>query len=174
MKKILVIALMLGTGLAYAASLGVPWFVDNAAIGSNPPAAGGTLGIVYLHSNATEVLTVTIEYFTGSGDSIGPLPGSNTFDINPSASIAFRPVAEDSVVEGVTYLLVPNRPRTTILPNDNKKNGSIVLSWSGALTDLQGSYKMVASTTHAISTTDPTLVYTMSGYGHLLPPGTSG
>ena len=173
MKKVLVIALMLGTGLAYASTMGVPWFVDNAAIGSNPPAAVGTLAIVYVKNMATEVTNVTIEYFTQDGVSLGPAAGSNTFDINPGASVAFRPVATDSVVEGAaTYLVVPNRPRTTLLPGqDTKKNGSIVFTWSGGPNDLQGSYKMAQCSNHAVSSTDPTLVYMLSGYGHLLPSG---
>ena len=171
MKKVLVIALMLGTGLAYASTMGVPWFVDNAAIGSNPPAAVGTLAIVYVKNMATEVTNVTIEYFTQTGVSLGPAAGSNTFDIEPGASVAFRPVATDSIVEGATYLLVPNRPRTTAGGGDTKKNGSILFTWSGGPNDIQGSYKMVACTNHDVSGTDPTVVYMLSGYGHLLPAG---
>ena len=173
MKKVLVIALMLSTGFVYAASMGVPWFVDNAAVGSTPPAANGVVGLIFLKCMATETLNVTIEYFTDAGVSMGPAAGSNTFDITPGASLAFRPVATDSVVEGAaTYLVVPNRPRTTLLPGqDTKKNGSIVFTWSGGPNDLQGSYKMAQCSNHAVSSTDPTLVYMLSGYGHLLPAG---
>ena len=177
MKKVLVIALMLGAGLAYASSLGVPWFVDNAATGSTPPAAGGVVGLIFRHSNAPDVLTVTIEYFTDTGLSVGPAAPDNSFEINPGASVAFRPVQTDANVEGATYLLIPNRPTTTLPPsnsnNDGKKNGSCVLSWLGPDNYLQGTYKMAQCSPHAVSATDPTVIWMLSGYGHLLPTGIS-
>ena len=174
MKKVLVIALMLGAGLAYASSIGVPWFVDNADVGSNIPQTAKSVGLVFLHNNATNVLDITIAYYTQIGNYAGPTT-DNSFLLNPGASIAFRPVQTDSAVEGEAYLLVPNRPRTTIPPGtplcDTKKNGAIVLTWMGDPTDLSGSYRLSQCASHPNSATDTTLLFKLTGYGHLLPPG---
>ena len=173
MKKVLVIALMLGAGLAYASSIGVPWFVDNAGLGSWPPATPGNMGFVYLHNNATEELTCTIAYYTDQGFYIGPTT-DNTFVIAANASTAFRPVADDPALE-TSGLLIPNRPRTTLPPstpeNDNKKNGSIVISWTGDPSLVTGTYVADLTVNQAVGSGDSTLVYKLAGYGHLLPAG---
>ena len=173
MKKVLVIALMLGAGLAYASTLGVPWFADNAATGSNPPAANGDIAQIYLHSNSDTTLEVTIEYFTSTGNPIGPEAPFNTFFIEPNSSLAFRPVPTDPASESAAAQLIPNRPPTAGVPvgNDGKKNGSIVLSWTGPDYLLQGSYRITQCRTHDTSSTNTTPIYMLAGYGHLLPPG---
>ena len=170
MKKVLVIALMLGAGLAYAGSLAVPWFVDNAATGSNPPALNGTVGGIYLNNTSTEVLEVTVAYFTATGVPIGPWT-YNTFVISPNASLGYRPVADDSAFESVEARKIPNRPLGTLDGNDNKKNGSCTFTWAEPVGGggLVGSFWASATGTHATSSTDPTPVYMLYGYGHLLP-----
>ena len=170
MKKVLVIALMLGAGLAYASSIGVPWFVDNGATGSSPPAKSGSFGAIYIHSNATATLECSIEYFTSAGVAIGPFV-DNTFIIEPNASIGFRPVKDDSLMEAAAARAVPNRPLGTDGGNDNKKNGSCVISWLGPADYVQGAYLEYGSVQHRISLADTNLIYKLQGYGHLLPPG---
>ena len=175
MKKVLVIALMLGTGLAYASSLGVPWFVDNAPTGIHPPKAAKVEGYIYVHNNHTEALNVTIAYYTMEGAYIGPDGPDNTFDIQPNASIAFRPVQDDSIYEANAARAIPNRPRFTYPPsntdNDLKKNGSCVFTWLGDSSFITGAYWMCQIGTSVVSATDPTEVYKYIGYGHLLPSG---
>jgi len=171
MKKVLVIALMLGAGLAYASTLGVPWFMDGGATGSNPPAANGDFGAIYIHSNATAVLEVSIAYYTAVGNYIGPDAPYNTFYIQPNASLGFRPVQDDPSQESVEARKIPNRPVSSVPPNDNKKNGSIVFSWLGPNTYLQGAFAQYSTVTHVTSSTNTTPVYMLQGYGHLLPPG---
>ena len=174
MKKVLVIALMLGAGFAYASSIGVPWFVDNAATGVAPPAAAKAMSIVYIHSNATEALEVTISYYTQLGYFVGPTTG-NTFIINPQSSLAFRPVQHDTIYESSAALLIANRPRFTYPPsttlNDNKRNGSCVFTWNGDSSLLSGAYWLCQTGSMPTSSTDPTVIYTNMGYSHLLPAG---
>ena len=181
MKKMMVVALMLGAGVAFASSLGVPWFVDTAPAASKlPPINEGVSGIVYLHNNQASALTCTIEYFTQAGISIGPT-SNNTFVIPAKATVAFRPVAcdPDTVAggqEGAVAAAIPDRPRDTVANplNDGKKNGSIVVTWVGGGQDVQGVYMQSQAVTHPLSTADPTgqKQLKLTGYGHLLPPGT--
>ena len=170
MKKVLVVALMLGAGLAYASSMGVPWFVDNAAAGSWPPAGIGTVGNIFVHNNDSAELEVTIEYYNQAGSYIGPFT-NNTFVLAPNGSLAFRPVLDDALYESAEARLIPNRPRTSIPPGDFKKNGSIVFRWLGDGTLLSGKYVEDMNSDNAVSGTDPTVIYKLSGHGHLLPPG---
>ena len=147
MKKLLVVTLALSiAGMAAASTLAVPWFVDNSAAAAKfPPEAPGTMGIVYLHNNKTAVLTCSIEYFTQGGVSVGPAAPDNTFVIQPQASLAFRPVASDPASDAGGQeatdagWLVPDRPLDGV-GNDGKKNGSLVVTWLGDGTDVQGVY----------------------------------
>ena len=169
MKKVLVVALMLVAGLAYAGSLAVPWFVDSApGTDGNPPQGNGVAGSIYLNNTSTEELEVTIEYFTAVGDSIGPAT-FNTFVIAPKASLGFRPVQDGG--ESIEAAKIPNRPMSTVPPNDNKKNGSCTMTWAEPAGGggLVGAYFMNQIATRATSATDPTAIYTLGGYGHLLP-----
>ena len=177
MKKgiVVALALMLGT-FAYAASLGIPWFVDSAPAGcGSPPNATGIVGVITLHNNLSSRMTCQIEYFTSVGDSVGPL-SNNTFTISPKASIAFRPVVSDpasagSGLESAEANKVPDRPMSTVPPNDNKKNGSISITWSGGSQDVQGTYTQTQTAAQATSSGNTTVLWKLCGYGHLLPPG---
>lgn len=148
MKKALIIAVLMvaGTGVALASSLGLPWYIDNADINQNPSNVIGVMGIVYLHNNTDANLTANIVYFDQEGTLLVPTVSSTTFNISPNASIGFRPVATDPSgevcagclgQEGAEGNLVPNRPRNV----EVKKNGSLVISWPGAATDVQGAYE---------------------------------
>lgn len=169
MKKLgLVMSVMVVlAGLAYASSIAIPWFADNAPVDSGWPPKPAidrnqVVTLIYLKNNTDDVVTAEITYFSQDGVNLGPEFPANTFSISPKASISFRPVAVDpdgSVtggtvggLEGAEAVLVPDRPRDV----DTKKNGSATVSWVGGPTDLQG---MVATAGNAIS------------YAHLLPPG---
>lgn len=101
MKKLLMSAglLTLGTTMAVASSLAIPWFVDTAPERNKVPGvADGVTGIVTIKSNRTDALTVTIEYYNQGGYFLGPLPtdpSGNTFSIAPLSSLAFRPYQAD-------------------------------------------------------------------------------
>lgn len=139
---VVAIALMVGVSLAYASSLGIPWFVDNAAPGSGIPGdSNGVTGIVTLKSNVPTEITCYITYYNQAGAELGPFPPNNSFTIDALSSLAFRPVVHDpggvidlqflidngidtngdgtindddlvSGQEGFQGLLVPNRPRS--------------------------------------------------------------
>jgi len=177
MKKMMVVAILILGGVAFASSLSVPWFVDNAPANTfYPPRAGGIQGIVYLHNNQTSDLTCSIEYFTSSGFTMGPAAPENTFVIKASATLAFRPVANDPVgtatpggQENVSAgWLVPNKPTvgTDVIPDGTgtKTNGSCVVRWMGVSTDVQG---IMVQTFNIDNSASGRLLQ----YGTLLPPG---
>ena len=179
MKKVLLVALMLGASVAFASSLCVPWFVDNAPVGAGyPPQLKGTMTLVYLHNNTAADITCTIAYFTSSGVSIGPAAPDNTFVVPIASSVGFRPVRYDPSTspggqESSVAVAIPDRPMGTEGGNDNKKNGSIKIEWAGANTDIQGMVTMVGVQNMPLDITNPTgpKGTLMNQYGHLLPPG---
>ena len=174
MKKALVIMVALAVGgVAFASSLSVPWFVDTAPTGAKfPPKVSGVTALIYLHNNKASVVTCSIGYYTAAGTSIGPAAPNNTFVIQPNASLAFRPVVSDPATVGggqentAAGWLVPDRPMGTAGGNDNKPNGSLVITWLGEGTDVQG---MFLSEGHVVQS-DSTVGKIIS-YAHLLPPG---
>lgn len=156
------VAMAMVAGIAFASSLSIPWFVDNAAAGAGWPPNARNMTLIYLKSNVTDVLQCEITYFSEDGVNLGPIYPNNTFTIAPQSAVAFRPVMKDPIdslpggsllgVEGAQGAAVPDRP----VDVDPKKNGSASISWVGGPNDLQG---MVATTSMAMS------------YAHLLPPG---
>ncbi|MCX8063885.1 MAG: hypothetical protein N3G21_01775 [Candidatus Hydrogenedentes bacterium] len=101
MRKIsfAVMVVAVGTGIALASSLAIPWFADTA-----PPAAGlphkapnlqGATNLVYLKSNVDTTLVCSIEYYNGAGQWLGPPAPYNTFTIAPKSALAFRPCVVD-------------------------------------------------------------------------------
>ena len=159
MKRFAIVAVVmaLGAGIAFASSLGVPWFVDNAGVATGfPPSDGRTATLVYLHNNLGVDAVCQIQYYSAQGVLLGPA-NDNTFVVNKNASTAFRPVAVDPATtpggqESTVGVLVPDRPRDV----DTQKNGSCVIRWFGDPTDVQG---MVLTGSVDV------------GYAHLLPPG---
>ncbi len=143
----------------YNCSLAVPWFVDNSGVAQGvPPQALGVTSIITLHNNRSDILPCAIEYYTQAGTYVGPFE-NNTFTVNPNASVGFRPGFDDPDVnsggaaggqEDTAARMIPDRPSGTENGNDNKKNGSIVIRWSGAPTDLQGAIKQVAHTSMGV------------------------
>jgi hypothetical protein len=176
MKKLTVVAIMALVGsVAFASTLSVPWFVDNASPNTGVPStADGTCGIVTLHNNLSTNITCAIAYYTQNGASIGPSPAAgNTFVVPALSSVAFRPYMDDPSAaetplgqESEVARAIPNRPRGTENGNDNKKNGSLVISWVGNAQAVQGTCALYGKVTQE----GQKFVNT---FGHLLPPGMS-
>jgi len=176
MKKVMLVALMMVATVAFASSISIPYFVDNAPAGSKfPPNAGanatslGQTCVVYLHNNQDSVVTCSIDYFNADGTSAPYAAGvSNTFTLPPLATIPFRPVMTDPAgslpggipggLEFAEGLLIPNKPNDTTSPWDN--NGSAVVRWVGAKTKVNGVVTMAMFA--------PTSSQTAS-YGYLFP-----
>lgn len=176
MKKFSIVAAAMLTlaGIAYASSIGVPWFIDNAPAASGNPPPSGNLALVYLKNNTPDDITAEILYVNSTGDVLGPFAPDNQFNIPARATVAFRPVANDlGAQESAVGAAVPDRPRSADfgggpIPGsiaadgsgevvDDKKNGSITISWMGGPSDVQGMSLTVSSSS--------------LGYAHLLPPG---
>lgn len=174
MKKLGVFAVMmaLGTGVAYAASLSIPWYSDNAPAANKVPGINeGVTTLVTLKNNTPDTMTLQIAYYTATGAFIGPVVNSFTIDANSSA--AFRPAIDDPDTvaggqEGTQGRAVPNRPLTGG-GNDGKKNGAAVVTWPGSeASAVQG---MV---TNFQTVKDPARGnYVTVSYAYLLPPGVS-
>ena len=167
MKKFAMVAitLVIGTGVAFASSMGLPWYVDNAPNNAFGSAFTGILSLVFLHNNTDETMTVSIEYFRQDGKGIGPKEADgNTFTVDPNASIAARLARDDTDIarggqeDPVAGGLVPNRPFD---PDVRKFNGSAVFRWIGAPSDLTGQI------TSFVGFGDGTF----AAYQHLLPAG---
>ena len=182
MKKLGIIAILavvgIGSGAAFAASLGVPWFVDNADVATRIPQTkwigtskrGVVTGLVTLKNNTNATIVCRIKYFAPDGTDLGPgdTDPAGTFAIAPLSALAFRPGKNDPATvpggqEGTQAVLVPDSPQT---------NGSMVISWSGGASDIQGQVAYYQSSAHPndVGGADPRIV-TFS-YAHLLPPGT--
>jgi hypothetical protein len=189
MKKVLVVSVLVlvGASIAFASSMSVPFFADNAVVNGGTPPPAGQVALVYLKSNVPDVVTCEIIYYNSAGRELGPYPPNNTFTIQPFSGLAFRPVMMDpdgettyvdpisgttvgpypAGFEGAQGVAVPDRPRSvdtsTPIPGtdppliDTKKNGACTISWVGGPTDIQG----YAATIHSAG----------YGFGYLLPPG---
>ena len=172
MKKysVAIVILAVCVGFAFASSVKVPWYVDTSpAEGGNPPRDNGVIGLVTLTSNADEIVTCQISYYSAAGVDVGIAPqyASNTFEIAPLSSLAFRPVMEDPDAtcdppgagqEGQQAVLVPDRNTS-----DGQKNGSIVIEWDGDPDLIQGNVSFVKQKNGLVVS-----------YQHLLPAGVAG
>jgi len=176
MKKLSVIAVLVAVGLvggfAFAKSMSVPWFVDNAPAAAYYPPTTGTSAIIYLHNNTAAAKECTIQYFNQNGVEQTLPSGGNTFSVPALSTVAFRPVADDpdsisGGQESAVAQAIPNRPLT-----DGKKNGAIAIGWTGEETDIQGILQqgqfVSKSASQYLGKLDASLV---TSYATLLPPG---
>ena len=174
MKKltIVAVAMTLITGMAFASSLAIPWFVDFAPHDGAIPPTSGVASFLYLKNNTATPVTARIEYFTGTGTAIGPDPHEsggpgNSFSIAALASVGARLGGTDDIQEASPGGRdVPNRPLGTDGGNDNKKNGSAVITWVGDPGDIQGQLTTWDSSGRAANGLNAVF-----GYAHLLPSG---
>lgn len=157
MKKFAMIAMLLVGSVALAASLNVPWYADNSPAGAGIPPSSGALTLVGLHNNLSTSIECDIMYYAADGTPLDQAndadsrlycwaPDYHTFVIAPNATIQFRPVEHDPSTspggqESASGMLVPNRPRFDNGDPEGwtlKKNGSIVVTWSGEGWMVQG------------------------------------
>jgi len=79
MKKVMMMMVIMALmgGVAFAASLSIPWFADNAKAGDGwPPKEAGVATIVYLKNNTADPIECKIAYYSNVGDPLGPFPGT--------------------------------------------------------------------------------------------------
>lgn len=181
MKKIIVLTILVVASVAFAKSLTVPWFVDNAGPAVKFPPTAGTSALIYLHNNEANDLLCTIGYITQAGVSIGPDAPDNTFVIPALATLAFRPATNDPAtvaggMEAPAAILIPDRPMGTANGNDNNTNGSLFVSWVVGTEPLQG--KSSGSVQGMLTQAQAIGARAASGqpaayglWGTLLPPG---
>jgi len=102
-----------------------------------------TASLVYLHNNRSEDVSCEIEYYTQNGVWVGRLTRAQK--CLPSGEfVAGIPAGggRSGVGAGRSGSRSgpgsPNRPMGTDNGNDDKKNGAIVVRWTGSPYDLQG------------------------------------
>lgn len=188
MVRLLIIFLVC-CSTAFAASISIPWFVDNAPVKNDIPGINtGTMSLIFLKSNVNTDLTLSIQYYNQEGTALAPIEDGSgtpytTFILKAKSALAFRPVVIDPAVnatyplwsatpgviesvsggqESVQGVHVPDRDTS-----DGRKNGSATISWTGTSSDVQGQI-----TTWFVSTQTPDGAYNVSTSSHLLPPGT--
>jgi hypothetical protein len=127
MKKTWVVAaiMFVGFGVAMAASMQVPFFLDDASAGYPP--TDGTIG---LKNTTGSPIVCTVTYTDASGNIA--TPAANTFVLPANSSLSWRPTINDSSSEGVAGAAVPD---AVDLPNDT---GSATISWTGTVNDVVG------------------------------------
>lgn len=130
MKRAAAIALVLlmGTGAALAASLNVPFFLDNAATGQGFPHATGIMFFVAIKNTTGAPIVVTVNYFDPNGNAINDA-GRTTQYLIGGQGVSFRPRFDDPSVEP---------PVVAGLRRATSNAGSVTITWTGATTDIQG------------------------------------
>lgn len=127
-------------GVAFAGSLNVPFFLDDApSDGAFPPSAG-TASFIAIHNNTASGLVCAITYTRANGDPKTPTP--NTFLLPANSTWSFRPVGNDGATEG-SGTAVPNMA----LQTGDPEAGSATITWTGGANDVQGRLSAVRSTT---------------------------
>lgn len=98
MKKLFAIALMgvVATSMAFASTVGVPFFADNYSDGALPPAGavGQFASYVGLKNNTTDDITLTVQYFAADGTEI-TADNDGTFVLGAGQGIGVRPVQDE-------------------------------------------------------------------------------
>jgi hypothetical protein len=130
MKKTWVVAaiMFVGFGVAMAASMQVPFFLDDASAGYPP--TDGTASFIGLKNTTMSDIVCTVTYTDASGNSA--TPAANTFVLPANSSLSWRPTINDSTSEGEAGAAVPD---AVDLPNDT---GSATISWTGTVNDVVG------------------------------------
>jgi hypothetical protein len=98
MKKLFAIALMgvVATSMAFASTVGVPFFSDNYSDGALPPAGavGQFASYVGLKNNTTDDITLTVQYFAGDGTEVEADNGG-TYVLPAGSGVGVRPVEDE-------------------------------------------------------------------------------
>ena len=153
MKKFALIAgvIVLGTGVAFASSLSVPFFLDRAPSDGQFPPTAREASFIALHNNLSVDLEVEVDYYDAgqNGTVDQQTPANNTFLLPANSTYSFRPVGNDPATE-VGASSVPNMP-------GGETAGSCIVTWVGGVSDIQGRLVQVGTTGNAFS--------------YLLPPG---
>ena len=142
MKKMITLVVLgaLGAGFAFAGSLNVPFFLDNAPSDGSFPPSTGTASFVAIHNNTDSAIVLSVTYRTDAGLQRTPTP--NTFSLPANTTYSFRPVGNDSATEGPATA-VPSMTQVT----GDFAAGSATISWiGGTAQDVQGRLTAVRST----------------------------
>lgn len=142
MKKFSIVSAVMVAliGGALAASVNVPFFVDS----QTPGGSTGILGFIALKNTTGSAIVATFDYTNDVGQALGTA-GTATGSIPSGATLSYRPAfhgSVDGVGESTAAAALPNRPTLDSMGGvDTKTNGSVRITWIGAVTDIQGRYQ---------------------------------
>lgn len=156
MKKLAVLSMVmvLGAGAAMAASLSVPFFLDNGGNFSGGLPTGGNAAFVGIKNNLGVPVDIVVEY-TSFPDGVLTIETTSTFTMAPNSAISWRPIADDpvedtgQVIENMASGAVGGSVKVTFVRTDDP--GLTTTS------DVQGRYVEITPDGNR--------------YGYLLPPG---
>ena len=97
MRKSLALAWILVTlsSVAWAHSLSVPFFRDNAPpLGGTTPTTGSA-GIISVYNTSDEVVTMHVVYSQKDGDGDPVIQQSSPFELQPHQGVSWRPIQDD-------------------------------------------------------------------------------
>jgi hypothetical protein len=128
MKKLFAIALMgvVATSMAFASTVGVPFFADNATT-VFPENPGDFTTYVGLKNNTTDDITLTVQYFDDTGAEVAADQGG-TFVLTAGAGVGIRPATD-----------VGDNPLGETFPNmETGTSGAMLVTYFGKRGDVNG------------------------------------
>lgn len=141
MKKLVVIAtvMVIGTGAALAASLNVPFFLDNAPADGLFPPTTNTKFFIGLKNTTGGAIVITIAYQDASGADQTGITGNTTFSLGAGESISYRPgVSDPGVDSGNATTKNVVRLKTVVNGGPASRAGAAIFTWTGGANDIQG------------------------------------
>lgn len=164
MKKIAIFAvvLVLGTGVAFASSLNVPFFLDNAApLGGSLAPSSGSVTFIGIKNTTSSDIVITLTYFVRNND-----PNDSGFiTTDPATAIlsanqglGWRPGSDDPGIEGAGNAIPDIVSAEAALGGAASLNvaGSATITWEGDPSDIIGRLVEIKSNSQSM---------------YLLPPG---
>ena len=157
MKKFVIIAtvMLLGAGVALAASINVPFFLDDTPPGGGFPPQTDTMFFIGLKNTTAAPIVLTVDYRKSDGTVSTISVGNATFSLGAFESISFRPHFLDDGVDsqnaGAAFIN-PGRSDDTA--------GAATFTWAGGTNDIQGRGVQIGGVTENVGS-----------FSFLLPPG---
>ncbi len=143
MKKLTIIAMVMviGAGAAFAATLNVPFFLDNEDANGFFPPRFSTKFFIGLKNTSAGPLTITVSYQDSTGADKTGIIGNTTFSLAAGESVSFRPGVSDPGVDSSTA--GPGQKdivRMLSVANGGppSRAGAAVFEWTGGTNDIQG------------------------------------
>jgi hypothetical protein len=124
---------------AFAATLHVPFFLDNAGTvwsSFGAPSGPGAAGFIAVKNTTGSALVVTLTYTDKDGTN--RTPAVNTFSLPANTGMSWRPLRTDTTQESAAEQAIPGKTGTS-------GTGSAKATWTGGANDIVGRYQEINS-----------------------------